>query len=212
MPAFPPTPTVPPAPASGPTLQGGATLFADSFDSDASLANWQIADVGEVYPGEESVWRTENGTLLQDRTAYARNPDFRDTMVLTGDAEWKDYTISAKAYNAANAVLGLVARQQDSSFYRFRWFAAETDGDTKMVLEKVVDGQITALASAPAPGHDYRRWYTISLTVSGSTITASIDGAPVLQATDSTLTSGRAGVTTIAFGAVNFDDVSVTAP
>lgn len=212
MPEFPPTPTIPPAPQSQPIPQSSVVLFSDSFDSKASLANWRIVDVQAALPGEESVWRIAEGHLLQDRTALAYDPSFRDTMAVTGETSWSDYTITTKVYDAANATFGLVARQQGGSFYRFRLFSEATDGDRKLVLEKVVDGVATELASAGGAGYQRYRWYTIALTVSGSQLTATIDGAPALQATDTTLTSGQAGVTTIAFGAVSFDDVTVTAP
>jgi hypothetical protein len=212
MPDFPPTPTIPPQPASIARLQSGATLFSDSFDTADSLKNWQIVDLQQVVPGEESVWRVVDGRLLQDRTAQSYNPDFRDTMALTGSTEWTNYTISSKVYDSANATMGLVARYQGGSFYRFRMFLEGSAGDRKLVLEKVVNGVATELSSAGSPGYAHNRWYTIALSVSGSQIQATIDGAPVLQATDSTLASGQAGVTTIAFGAVNFDDVTVTAP
>jgi hypothetical protein len=212
MPDFPPTPTVPPAPVAGPSLQSANTLFADSFSSDASLANWQIMDIGEVIPGEESVWRVVDGRFLQDRTARAYNPDFRDTIALTGEESWSNYTISANVYDAANAVVGLVVRQQGESFYRFRWFVSGTEGDRKLVLEKVVDGQVTELAGAAGPGYEHYRWYNVSLSANGSQLTVKIDGAVVLEANDTSISTGRAGVTTTAFGTVNFDDVTVTAP
>ncbi|MDZ4721576.1 MAG: hypothetical protein SH847_24185 [Roseiflexaceae bacterium] len=212
MPDFPPTPTIPPQPASVARLQSGATLFSDSFDTADSLKNWQIVDVQQALPGEESVWKVVDGRLLQDRTARAYNPDFRDTMAITGSPEWTNYTISSKVYDAASATLGLVVRRQGDSFYRFRMFADGTSGDQKLVLEKVVGGVATELASSGGPGYAHNRWYTIAVSVSGPQIQATIDGALVLQATDSALTRGQAGLTTIAFGAVNFDDVMVTTP
>jgi hypothetical protein len=190
---------------------GAPILFSDTFESSASFASWQIIDLAPVIAGEESVWRVTDGRLAQDRTARANNPDFRDTMAVTGSADWVDYTISAAAYDSASATMGLVARRQGSDFYRFRIFASGTEGNRKLVLERVVDGQATPLAEASGPGYEHNRWYTFALSVKGSQIEASVDGVVVLQANDSTLTSGQAGVTTIAFGAVRFDDVIVTA-
>jgi hypothetical protein len=211
MPDFPPTPTISSAPAPQ-RLRGGTTLFSDSFDTASALKSWQIVDVQQPLPGEESVWRIEGGRLLQDRTARAYNPDFRDTMAVTGDSSWTDYTVSAQVYDAANATVGLVARRQGNSFYRFRWFADGVSGDRKLAIEKVVDGTVTELARASAPGYQHYRWYTIGLSVSGSQITALVDGSPVLQASDTALASGQAGVTTVAFGAVSFDDVQIVTP
>lgn len=209
MPDFPPTPTIPPAPPQR-QVAGGPVLFTDSFDSTASLTNWQIIDVEQPLPGEESVWKVVDGRLNQDRTARAYNPDFRDTMAITGSSDWSNYTVTAEVYDAASATVGLVARYQGGSFYRLRMFADGTEGSRTIVLEKVVDGIATELASANTTGYQHYRWYTIALSVNGSQIQASVDGVTALQATDGSLTAGQAGVTTIAFGAVSFDSVTIT--
>lgn len=212
MPDFPPTPTIAPAPASGPATAGASTIFADSFDSDASLKQWQMVDRGEVLPDEASVWRIEDGRLLQDRTAKAYNPDFRETLMLAGDPSLSNYTVTAKVYDQSNATFGIIARHQGDSFYRFRINANATEGNRKQVLEKVVDGVATDLAVVESPGYEHRRWYTVSMQVSGSQIRVYIDGVLALEANDSTLASGQFGVSTIAFGAIVFDDVTVTTP
>jgi hypothetical protein len=210
MPAFPPTPTIPPVPPQRQLAGGGAILAADNFAS-STLGNWQIIDVQNALPGEESVWRVIDGRLAQDRTAYANNPDFRDTMAVIGDAQWADYTISVAAYDSASATMGVVVRQQGNSFYRFRIYSSGTDGDNKLVLERVIDGEAAILASAAGPGYEHNRWYNLAFGAKGDQLEASIDGVVVLQATDASISQGKAGVTTIAFGAVRFDDVVVTA-
>jgi hypothetical protein len=211
MPDFPPTPTIPPAPAGGPALQG-AIVAKDSFDGANGLGAWQVVDRGMVLPGEESVWTVENGRLTQARTAKANNPDFRETMAVAGDASLSDYTVTAKVFDMANATFGVVARRQGDSFYRLRWYAAGTQGGTPLVLEKVVNGASTTLATVDSQGYEHRRWYTIGLRVNGSSIEALVDGQTVLSASDSSLASGQYGVSTIAFGAVSFDDITVSAP
>lgn len=212
MPDFPPTPTMPPAPSDNSVLQG-TTAFSDSFATDGALpASWQVVDPGPIVPGEESIWRIADGRLIQDRTAQASNPATRITQAVTGDPGMTDYTVSARAFDMSNAMIGLVARRQNESFYRFAWYANDVSEGQKLVLEKVIDGVATPLAVADGPGYEHRRWYTLSLRVSGSTIQALVDGNPVLEANDSSLTSGQFGVTTVAFGAVSFDDIVVAAP
>ncbi len=212
MPDFPPTPTVPAAPSDNPSLQG-ASIFSDAFVADGALpAGWQVIDLGQIMPGEESVWRVAGGRLIQDRTARASNPASRITLAVNGDANLSDYTVSAKAFDLANATIGLVARAQGQSFYQFAWYAKDVSEEKKLVLEKVIDGNSTILAIADGPGYEHRTWYTLGLQVSGSSIRALIDGKVVLEATDSSLTNGQFGVSTVAFGAVTFDNVVVTVP
>jgi hypothetical protein len=133
-------------------------------------------------------------------------------MAITGDPAWTNYTISAKVYDQENATFGLVARRQGDSFYRYRIIASSLSGTPKQVLEKVVNGEATALATLETPGYEQRQWHTVALSVAGSNIRVTLDGAVVMEATDSTLTSGQAGIYTRALGGIRFDDVTVTAP
>jgi glycosyl hydrolase family 59/glycosyl hydrolase family 59 (putative galactocerebrosidase) len=75
-------------------------------------------------------------------------------------------------------------------------------------LGKTVDGERRQLASGfvelPAD-----TWHTIKITFAGPVITAAIDGHQVGSATDSTYTSGRAGIGT-GWNRVQFDDFTVT--
>lgn len=212
FPVFQPTPTMAAAPERPVQRQNAAMLFQDSFDTAASLSSWTIVDVQPVLPGDESIWRVVDGHLIQDRAAPYGDPVIRDTMALTGDASWADYTITAQAYDQDNATVGLIARQNGTAFYRLRLFADGTEADQKLLLEKVDNQVVTVLAQAEGPGYQHHRWYTIALQVRGNQLTASVDGQPVLSATDASLTAGRAGVTTVAFGGVHFDSVSITTP
>jgi len=48
--------------------------------------------------------------------------------------------------------------------------------------------------------------------VAGSQIRVTLDGKVVAEATDSTLTSGQAGIYTRALGGIRFDDFRVATP
>ncbi len=216
-PDVPPTPTIAIQPTSAPSL-AGTVLFTDDFSSENSLDDWSFIDLEQVLPGTQSVWVLQNGRLLQDRTAEARNPSLRETLAVTGPTSWTDYTITAEVYDKENVAFGLVARRQGNSFYRYRIITDTYDPDSsaeampKQVLEKVVDGVATPLVKVDAPGYEQRRWYTVSLRVVGSDIQAMLDGNVVAEATDTTLTSGQAGLYTRAVGGIFFDDVVVVAP
>jgi hypothetical protein len=210
-PDVPPTPTIATQPTNAPSL-AGTVLFTDDFSSEDSLADWTFIDLERVLPGTQSVWVIQNGRLVQDRTAEARNPSIRETLAVTGATSWTDYTITAEVYDQENATFGLVARRQGDSFYRYRIIADTYEATPKQVLEKVVDGVATPLVEIDAPGYEQRRWYTVSLRVVGSDIQALLDGNVVAEATDTTLTNGQAGLYTRALGGIIFDDVVVTTP
>lgn len=216
----PPTPTVAPLPslpaAMAGTQESGALLFADSFErggGNEMTSAWEIVDVALVLPEDRAAWIVRDGRLAQNGTAGPTgDPRPNETLAVVGDADWTDYTISAWFYDQFNAAAGLVARRQGSSFYRFVVIANDYPVAPRVVLERVVDGEATVLASRDMPGYDRMRWYRISMTVSGSQISAAINGEIVVEADDSTLSGGQAGLFTYALGGMLFDDVRITMP
>jgi hypothetical protein len=210
-PDFPPTPTVSTPPTSKPSV-ASARLAQSDFSDASALSNWQFVDLSDVLPEDQSVWKVEGGALVQNRTANAGNPSIQETLALVGDPKWADYTITTKVYDQNNATFGLVARRNGNSFYRYRAIANTYPDTPKQVLEKVVNGVATSLATLDKPGYDQRTWHVVSLSVSGSHIRATLDGTVVAEATDTTLASGQAGLYTRAIGGIRFDDVAVTTP
>jgi hypothetical protein len=206
-----PTATIAPLPAAQPNV-ASAPLLVDNFDSADALARWQIVDPADIIPEDRANWIIADGALQQDATGPARAPNINETMALTGDPSWTDYTISAKVYDQENATFGLVARRQGNSFYRYRIISNSLSGTPKQVLEKVVDGVATPLVTHETPGYDQRQWHSVALSVAGAKIKVLLDGAVVAEATDSALTSGQAGLYTRALGGIRFDDVAVTTP
>jgi hypothetical protein len=215
-PEFAPTPTIAVVPEA-PALEGvaakseSAPLFADSFGGEKASA-WQFADLSDVLPEERAAWIVADGRLAQNGTQIPYTPKTHETAAFVGDAAWSDYTVSAKVYDQINGTFGLIARRSGESFYRYRVIANYFDVTPKQVLEKVVDGVATPLVEVAGPGYEPRQWYTVTMSVSGSTIRVWLDGELVAEATDSTLTTGQAGLYTVAAGNIFFDDVSITAP
>lgn len=210
MPDFSPTPTVP-APPADPLKPSGARLLGDTFTSEGTLSRWEFVDSAQV-PADKANWVIENGQLVQDRTGLDKAPNTAPAMAFTGDPQWTDYTVSANVYDENNITFGLVARRQGNSFYRFRMTADAYPDTPKLVLEKVVDGVATPLATSDGPGYTQHQWHTASLTVRGTAIQATMDGNVVAEANDATLASGQAGLYTLAMGYIRFDNVTVSAP
>jgi 3-keto-disaccharide hydrolase len=206
-----PTATIAPVPASKPNV-AGAPLLSQSFDSASALTGWEIFDPDAIMPEDKANWEIQDGVLIQAGTGAAHDPSTNETMAITGDRSWTDYTISTKVYDQENASFGLVARRQGNSFYRYRIIASSLSGTPKQVLEKVVDGVATPLFTLESPGYEQRQWHTVALSVAGANLRVTLDGAVVAEATDSTLTSGQAGLYTRALGGIRFDDLTITAP
>lgn len=211
LPDFPPTPTMAPVPTSGPQVAANP-LSTNTFADPQALANWQIVDLEQVLKENRSVWSVKDGFLIQDRTAYAKEARIQETLAVTGDPGWTDYIVSAKFYDDGNGTAGLVARRQGNNFYRYRIIADFFSATPKQVLEKVVNGVATPLVTVEAPGYEKFTWYTLSMSVVGSKIQVRLNDKVVAEASDSTLTSGQAGLYTRALGGIRFDDVIIAAP
>lgn len=211
---FQPEPTATlPVPPTDVAMIASETLFSDGFATEESLQSWTFLDLAEdLLPENQAVWQIENGYLLQDATGPAATSDPHEILAVTGPSSWTDYTITADVYDRYNATFGLVARRQGNSFYRYRVLAEPSTNGSMHVVEKVIDGVVTPLVEVNGPGYTYQRWYSVTLSVVGSTITVMLDGETVATATDTTLTNGQGGLYTLALGGILFDNVQIVAP
>jgi hypothetical protein len=177
----------PPAPASA---APAPVLFSDDF-TDGDTAGWRTSG------GHWSV--VEAGLDQDDVNAKA--------VARAGDPSWTDYSVSARvrpaAYRDADSSAGVQARvQSDGSHYYL-----VTRADDTVELGKVVGGRSTTLATAAYPTAT-QFWRSLTLIAKGSALTGVVNGEPMLTATDTRLTRGRAALGTTHAGA-SFDDVAV---
>lgn len=209
MPEYTPIPTIVPQPTPQPVL-ASEVLANPSFSSADDLRAWEFVDVGILLDQDRSIWLIEDGTLLQNRTAAAGNPNTYETMGFIGSPEWSDYTVSARFYDQGNGTAGLLARRQGESFYQLRLLADTVSGTPTLSLERVVDGVVTLLATRDAPGYALHTWNDMTLSVQGNQLQATMNGQVVLEAEDAALSSGQPGLFTRAMGNIRFSDFVVT--
>jgi pectate lyase len=170
-----------------------ATLFTDDF-----------AD------GDSAGWTTSGGTwsVAADGTPVLRQSGTSaDARALAGTATWSDYTVTARvkptAFNGANRFAALAARVQSATSY---YYLALRSNNT-VELKRLSGGSSATLAAAPVTV-TINQWYALSLTVSGTSLRGTVNGAVTVSATDSAYSSGRIGLATFNASA-NFDDVLV---
>ncbi|MEV6846401.1 cellulose-binding protein [Actinoplanes sp. NPDC051411] len=177
------------------------------FVSNAEAASVLTADFES---GSTSGWSKSGGTwsIVSDgsQTLRQTNASSENAREFAGDASWTDYTVSARVKPlsfGSGGYAGLLARSKSSTtFYRVAVLSSGVQ------LQAVNSGSVTVLASA-SRGVAVNTWHTVSLTASGSTISASFDGASVGSGTSSVAASGRIGLQT-AFASAGFDDVTVS--
>ncbi|WP_189332169.1 pectate lyase family protein [Actinoplanes ianthinogenes] len=165
--------------------------FSDDF-GDGDTAGWSKSG---------GTWSVTDGELRQSKSGATLAREF------AGSTDWTDYTVQAKVDPLAVATggyAGIVARATSStSFYRLA-----LTGGNKVRLESVKSGTATVLSEA-AVTVTAGASYTLGLTVSGTTLSGSVNGATIVTGTASTSGRGRIGLLTYDATAA-FDDVVVT--
>jgi pectate lyase len=170
-----------------------ATLFSDNFE-DGNSAGWSTSG------GTWSVATDGSRVLRQSGTSS-------DARARAGSSSWTNYTVTARvkptAFNGSSRFVAVLARAQSNTSYYYLALRS-----TNVVeLKKLVGGSSTTLASASIPV-TLNTFYTLSLSVSGTQLSGSVDGGTPLTATDSQFSAGGIGVATF-FASASFDDVSV---
>ncbi|WP_249999398.1 pectate lyase [Actinoplanes sp. M2I2] len=168
-----------------------ATVFSADFESGSSGWSKSGGTWTVVADGSQSLRQTNAGS--------------ENARQFAGATSWTDYTVTARVKPLAfgsGGFAGLLARSKSSTtFYRL----ALSSGQAQ--LQAVNSGNVTVLGTASRPVAT-GTWYTLSLSVSGSTITGAVDGATVGSGSSSVAASGRIGLQT-AYASAGFDDVAV---
>jgi len=209
-PARVPTATPAEAPADSPQLAGtGPTLFQSDFASASSLPSWQVIDSYDALR-VPSVWDIEAGRLAQVSDGEGSTANYQ-TALVTGEPTWTNYQVNVSAYNTGNDEIGVVFRANDQGYYVFRLRPGDGAGRQAISRYDAKAMEYTEIAQADAAGFDQNTWYRITVRVSGAQIQAYVNGQLTLEASDATLTEGRAGVYGFAQGDLLFDNFAVQA-
>jgi hypothetical protein len=204
----PPTPTPPPAPGSEQSVAAANALMSADFGNQ-SLENWNVVDTTDLIQSP-SIWEINGGRLAQVSDGDGI-PSMYGTAMVTGQADWTDYQVSAAAYNTGNDEFGLVARSGEQGMYIFRIVPSSSGSENVLSRYDTATGYFTDIAKTEGPALEEGRWYVLSVTVKGDSLQASIDGQPVVKGSDTTLTQGAAGVYGFAQGNLQFDNFTVQA-
>jgi len=201
--------------------QFGYLTFAGSPNADdfslypngsSGAPMWRIANGGwrvvdGAFEGTDCVtpgW-TPNGAVMADRAWQDSTLSLRFRIVSRG-SDWRDGPWIGFRYSGADSCYSLDCSSRDIALHKA--YAGQATGDTN------------ALATAPFTPDN--AWHALAVSVRGAQITATLDGQPLLQATDSNaLGVGPVPAGSICLAArkwensqghtvVLFDDVKVT--
>ncbi|WP_425558644.1 ricin-type beta-trefoil lectin domain protein [Catenulispora subtropica] len=202
--------------AAGPG-QGTLSLpYSDTFDSDAAgteakyLMDWQgafeVAGCGGGRTGQCVRQMSAQTPITWDSLS--------DPHALLGDTGWSNYTVTSDVLLEKSGYAELMGRANSQSYtgagglnaYHLR----VSDTGAWSILSSNTGGTVSTLASGSVAALGTGRWHSLALSFSGSSITASIDGAEVGAASNSTWGAGQAGYATSQGETAQFDNLSIT--
>ncbi|GAB2568862.1 hypothetical protein Aab01nite_08470 [Paractinoplanes abujensis] len=170
-----------------------ATVFTADFESGSS--GWSKSG------GTWSLVADGSQALAQSDTGSERARQF------AGDTGWTNYSVQARvkatAFGSTAGVVALTARAAGAT----RMYRLSLTGSNRVQLEAMSGSTIKVLGSLSQP-ISTSTWYTLRLTVNGSTISGAVNGTSVGSASDTTIAAGRIGLLTES-AAGRFDDVVV---
>jgi rhamnogalacturonan endolyase len=146
--------------------------------------------------------------LVKDGVNQYTNPIF-----LTGDSEWSDYTVEVKMRPLdVRDMAGVVFRYHTNRHYYL--FALTGGNEARLVLHLPLDKTFRVpdwkeLGAVPF-AYDVKHYYSLRVENNGPRIRAFVDGKLVLEASDSGILKGKAGLT--AESPARYEDFTVTAP
>jgi hypothetical protein len=175
--------------------QEPATVYVFELPSDLS----QPALVQENFQtGNGGNWTPIAGSNFSVVSAGTSRV-YRQSSVASGagsyltNMDWRDQSIQADvrptAFDGADRWFGLAVRRTDDANYYYVTLRSSNAID----LKRMRNGSFVTLASAPLPVQ-LNRNYRLRVEAVGTWIRAYVDGALALEARDSTLTHGQAGV------------------
>jgi pectate lyase len=185
--------------AAAATVGVSQLAYADTLYS-ANFENGSISD-----------WSKSGGTwaVVSDGSQVAQqsNATSENARLFAGSTSWTAYTVTARVKPTSlgsGGLAGLLARASGSTtFYRLALMPGNL-----MQLQAVNGSSVTVLGQASRTVST-GTWYTLSLTVSGSTISGSVDGSSLGSASNTLVSAGRIGLQTL-YSSANFDDVTVS--
>jgi len=170
----------------------GDLLLRDRFE-DGSGTNVPETVANPVWRGVNyaCVMQENDGNRAWSR--YAMNG-----IVLTGSKSWTDYEASMDAKfdpdNTGQNIAELIVRGRDTKLYGNFYYAAGFSGSSKLVLEKVSQGELSRLKEAAIDNVNDGIWRTLKVRVLDNTINVYLNGQLKLQYTDDLLPNLKGGI------------------
>ncbi len=131
-----------------------------------------------------------------------------------GNTNWNNYTVQTDTLLENSGyveVLGRVGAQDLNNPTALNAYHLRvSDSGAWSIFRTNTSAQTTTLRSGSVASLGTNRWHTVALGMSGSNLTATIDGTTVGTVTDSTFGSGLVGIGTSQGETAQFDNLAIT--
>jgi len=187
--------------------QTGTAYRWNFDDSQTGLKPARLATVLGEWVVEQEPGCPSSPNVLRQKGVF-RRPDF--PRVIVQDLTFSDLLVRVKCKPESGAVdraCGLIFRLKDSDNY-YITRANALEGNVRLYW--VVDGRRQQFATADLEV-TANQWHTLEVDARGEHIKVSWNGRPVIDATDTTFTTGKIGLWTKADSVTSFDDLEATA-
>jgi alpha-L-arabinofuranosidase len=130
-------------------------------------------------------WSNVNGWWVQEYGIFAQQDLIPDARTVTGDANWRDYTLTlrAKKIGGTEGMLILFGVEDSDNYY---WWNIGGWNNTQHAIEKAQSGAKAVLGQTIPGSIDLDRWYDIKIEIIGNVIRCYLDGELIHEMTDTT--------------------------
>jgi alpha-L-rhamnosidase len=192
----------------------GYFVSSDPTFNQAWYAGAYTLNLAQDLAGTQShQWAISNGAMnLTARSSFIGTPT--NNGVLRFGGTWRDYTSAFTADIVSGQVSWSVRARDDLDQYAITLSSsAASASPDSVVIAKVSHGVSTTLGTFTTPfAIAENQAYRISTTVSGQTITVSINGTVIGSVSDATFAAGTVGFGESGTGSANVSHLAVTAP
>ncbi|WP_159880992.1 rhamnogalacturonan lyase family protein [Paenibacillus puerhi] len=159
------------------------------YPSEGNSGGWYDPVVYYGWLGPTWIVTEDEGVKYMEQTRPQAAISSHWPLLVKGDGRWRDYKLEVTVRPLSTAShTGILFRYQHARRYYFVGFS-----DGRLALLKRDQQQITELASVPfAADCDTR--YRLQADCSGSSLSVSVDGIPLLSAQDDSYAFGRVGL------------------
>jgi hypothetical protein len=205
-----PEPT-PQAPTAGPVLAGDTVIEEYTFEQPGAVDNWTFTRIREDAL-ESPAWQIDAGVL---RAPFPNDAIevFNDSLTILPDSASGATAIEVRGLAQEGSKIGVLLGYEDEQNYLalvLNTRYSQGPNAPGLVVSQMVDGNREVLADEPQLIATPNRWYTLRLEVDGTTVTASLDGTPILTTElEAPLTGEQPGLYAGSDGPAAFNDLLV---